>query len=61
MRLPAVPIEATATLPLLHTPPGKLLLKVVPVPEHKLAVPLIVPGVMFTVATAVFLQPLLNV
>ncbi len=49
----AAPTEATDVLPEVHVPPVIGLVSVVLVPEHKEAVPEIVPGVAFTVTVRV--------
>lgn len=52
------PTVATAVVPLLQVPPMLLLLRVVALPAHNVAVPVLAAGVPFTVITVVRLQPL---
>lgn len=51
------PIVATPVLPLLHVPPGTLLLSVVVAPWHTEVVPPMAEGAAFTVNTVVAIQP----
>jgi hypothetical protein len=57
---PVALTEPTAGTELLHTPPPTALLNVVADPIQTLATPVIVPGLIFTVTTAVFKQPVDN-
>ena len=51
------PIVATAMLPLVHVPPKGVALNVVVDPAHTTAVPVIGPGVVFTVTSFVAKHP----
>jgi len=56
----AAPIVATVVVPLLHAPPSGVAVNVVLLPAQMLSVPPIADGVVFTVATAVTVQPVPN-
>ena len=55
--MPDVPIVAKVPSLLLHVPPVVASLSDVVNPTQTLAVPLMIPGIELTVATAVALQP----
>ena len=58
VRIPVVaPMVPTAVLLLLHVPPVVASPRVVVLPAHIVVVPVIPPGVGFTVMTVVVLQP----
>jgi hypothetical protein len=52
-----MPTPAIDELPVVHVPAPAALLRVVVAVLHKLAVPLLAPGIAFTVTTAVEAQP----
>lgn len=61
VHVPEELIVATAGVDELHVTPGVALVSVADCPEHKDSVPLIAPGLLFTVSTAVARQPVGNV
>ena len=54
---PALFIVATELLLLLHVPPVDASLNVVPAPVHVVAIPVIAPGIWFTVTVIVAALP----
>jgi hypothetical protein len=52
-----LPIVPTAALLLLHVPPEVASLKVLTSPRHRIVVPVIEAGAVFTVTTMVEMQP----
>ncbi len=58
----AKPIVATEVVPLVHVPPGDVLLSVVDVPAHTVSNPLMAAGVGFTVSVRLYVvaQPVVE-